>query len=485
MTRAKLLITIGAVTVLSACSVTPEKLTSADLETNAERNLRLVDAEQDPITGSIDLNQAVARALKYNLDYKVELMEHALRARELDLSRYDMLPQLVSSVGYAGRNNYSGSSSRSLISGQESLEPSTSAEKDIFSADLTLSWDVLDFGLSYVRAQQKADQVLIAMERRRKVANRIIEEVRIAYWRSVSAERLMAKLHQLESSVQETLTNGQRLSERRLSSPLTALTYQRELIDIQSNVRQLQRELVVAKAQLSALMNVRPGTKYSLVLPDRGAEIPKVHYSGEEMMMTALQHRSELREVSYLQRINAKELDVAMLSALPNFKTFIGVNYDTNDFLYNNNWLQYGASASWNVLNLFRLPAHKRTVKAEEALLQQRELALAMAVMTQVYVSRAQLAHRRGELDSASRKYKVQSLILDQIKGGYGAGAMSKQTLLREEMNTLVTEVKYDIAYAEAQGAYANLFSSMGIDSFGSYLTGERNVVTLSHSNGL
>ncbi|MGJ3626827.1 hypothetical protein AB5I41_07985 [Sphingomonas sp. MMS24-JH45] len=33
-------------------------------------------------------------------------------------------------------------------------------------------------------------------------------------------------------------------------------------------------------------------------------------------------------------------------------------------------------------------------------------------------------------------------------------------------MNTLVSEVRYDIAYADAQNAYANLHAAMGLDSF-------------------
>ena len=478
----KLLLSLSATALLAGCAVKPEPLTPSDLQTTAERNFQTVDADQEPVAAPIDLYEAMARALKYNLDYKVELMDEALKSRELDLSRYDMLPQLVASGGYAGRNNFSGASSLSLITRRQSLEPSTSSEKNLYTADLTLSWDVLDFGLSYVRAKQKADEVLISQERRRKVANRIIEDVRTSYWRAVSAQRLLDKLQQLEDSVTITLENSERLAERRLSAPLTALTYQRELVEIQGNIRRLQRELVIAKAQLAALMNLKPGTEFSLVLPDRAQAMPEVKYSGEDMMMTALQNRAELREVSYRQRINAKELDAALLSALPSFRGILGVNVDSNDFLYNNDWMQWGARASWNVLNLFRYPAQKKTVKAQDDLLRQRELALTMAVLTQVHVARARFAHLTEELSTASHQMRVQDKIMTQIRAGHKAGAMSQQTLLREEMNTLVAEVKYDIAYADAQNGYANLFGSMGIDDFGPDLTGRENVQTLRGS---
>ena len=480
--RVKLILSVSALTLLGACTVTPKPLTPSELATRADANAQAVAANQEPVTGPIDLYEAMARALKYNLDYKVEMRNEALKVRELNLSRYDMLPQLVASGGYAGRNNDSGASSLSLITRRQSLEPSTSAERDIFAGDLTLSWDVLDFGLSYVRAQQKADEVLISLEQRRKVSNRIIEDVRTSYWRAVSAERLLAKLTELEGSVSSTLENSERLAERRLSAPLTALTYQRELVDIQAEIRRLQRELTIAKAQLAALMNLKPGTEFTLVLPDRTKVLPTVTSGGEDMMMTALRNRSELREVSYRERINAKELDAALLRALPSLKGLVGVNVDSNNFLYNSDWIQYGARASWNLLNVFKLPAEKKAIRAQGDLLQQRELALTMAVMTQVHVARARFAHLTTELDTASHSNNIQNKIMYQIRSGNTAGAISQQTLLREEMNTLVSEVKYDIAYADAQNAYANLFASMGIDDFAPDITGREDVGALKAS---
>jgi outer membrane protein TolC len=480
--KTKILLGLSSAALLAGCTVMPKPLTPSELSTKAEANYAEVDANQEPVSGPIDLYEAMARSLKYNLDYRVEMMDEALSMRELNVSRFDMLPQLVASSGYAGRDNYAGASSLSLLTRRQSLEASTSSERNLYTADLTLSWDVLDFGLSYVRAKQKADNVLISQEHRRKVANRIIEDVRTSYWRAVSAERLLTKLQELEKAVSTTLENSERLADRRMSAPLTALTYQRELIEIQAEVRKLQRELVIAKAQLAALMNLKPGTAFALALPDRTTVLPTVKYTGEEMMMTALNNRSELREVSYRQRINAKELDATLLSALPSFRGVLGVNVDSNDFLYNNNWVQWGARASWNVLSLFKLPAAKKAVKAQGDLLHQRELALTMAVITQVHVARANYGHLTEELDTANHQMTVQDKIMYQIRSGFKAGVMSQQTLLREEMNTLVAEVKFDIAYAEAQNAYANLFASMGIDDFGPDITGREDVQTLRSS---
>ncbi|MES2753918.1 MAG: TolC family protein [Pseudomonadota bacterium] len=473
---------LALTTALAACGVTPEPLTPADLDARASAVRVNTTANQEPLAGPIDLYEAMARALKYNLDYRVEQMQQALKDRELKLSTYDMLPQLVGSASYFGRSNQAGASSRSLLSGVQSLEPSTSTEKNVRAADLTLSWDVLDFGLSYVRANQKADGVLIAAEERRKVSNRVIEDVRTSYYRAVSAQRLLAKLGELQGMISTTLSNSERLAQNRKSAPLVALTYQRELVEIETQIKSLSRELQIAKAQLAALMNLDPGTQYELVMPPRETALPTVNLSAEDEIATALRNRPELRQIGYQQRINKRELDAQILSVFPSLKGFVGINADSNDFLFNNNWVQYGARTSFNLLNVFKIGAAKKAVRAEGSVLQARELATAMAVMTQVHVARARFALYGSELDTARHAHAVQAKIMYQIGGGYKAGAISQQTLLREQMNTLVSEVRYDIAYADAQNAYANLYAAMGIDGFTPEVTPDAPVRALAGS---
>lgn len=451
---------------LSGCGVTPHPISVSDLDVRAQSNRVAATANQEPLAGPIDLYEAMARALKYNLDYRVEQMQQELKDRELKVSSFDMLPQLVASGSYFGRSNEAGASSLSLLTRNQSLEPSTSTEKNVLSGDLTLSWDVLDFGMSLVRARQKADNVLVAAEERRKVSNRVIEDVRTAYYRAVSAQRLLTQLGDLQGKISSTLDNSERLASRRQSAPLIALTYQRELIDIEAQVKSLSRELQIAKAQLAALMNLDPGTDYDLVLPPRETALPTVALSADDEIMTALRNRPELHQLMYQERINKRELDLQILAMFPSLKGFVGINTDSNKFLFNSNWAQYGARSAYNLMNVFKLGSIKKQVHAEGDVLRTRELATAMAVMTQVQVARARYALYGSELDTARHSHLVQARIMGQISGGYKAGAISQQTYLREQMNTLVSEVRYDIAYADAQNAYANLYAAMGEDSF-------------------
>ena len=456
---------------LSACAIKPMPLTTGSVTNFANDKLARVTAEQEPVSQAITLHEAMARALKYNLDFKVELYNEALASRELATAQLDTLPKLVASAGYSDRDRNAGNISSTLF-----------PDRRKYQEDIALSWNILDFGLSYVRAQQAADEVLIAEEQRRKIVNRVIEDVRTAYWRAVSADRLVRGLRKLEGRAEKALADSKALESGGQTSPLTALTYQRELVEIQQRIQRLQKDLSLAKMQLAALMNIRPGEAFSLAQPSRYAHSTALKLSGEEMVMAALENRPEIRDIQYQLRINSKESRRALLELLPGVNLFATANWDSDSYLYNSNWIGWGAKATWNVMQVFKYPAKKRLIETKDEVLDARALAVSMAIMTQVHVSRIRYGHSRKLYKTAAKHFKVQKGIVKQIRASHAEGQASEQTLIREEMNTLASQVAADIAYADLQNAYANIFASMGLDPYRSGFNGQESVQDLSSS---
>src|ERR1043166_287030 len=70
----RLLAVIAGVSVCG-CTVAPKPFSETHFANHARSNLANVSIHQEPIAKPIDLNEAIARALKYNLHYKVEAMQ--------------------------------------------------------------------------------------------------------------------------------------------------------------------------------------------------------------------------------------------------------------------------------------------------------------------------------------------------------------------------------------------------------------------------
>lgn len=452
------------VLLMSGCAIQPKVVTEQENKLRITQDLLQLQKNQDPVQGAISLEEATARALKHNLDLQIELRRKSLVQKQLNLTSYDMLPKLVIDLNYNARDNFSGANSRSLITGLNSLESSTSSDRDVFSAALGLSWSLLDFGVSYYRAQQAGDKVLIQEEQKRKVVNRIVQDVRTAYWRAISNERLNASMEKLRVRLREAIDQTDEVLGRKLNNPSIALTYQRELLGIERELGQLQRNMALAKAQLAALMNLKPGEKFVLVIPERGEFKHKLDLKIEEMEQIALESRPELRELFYEKRANAKETRAAILQMLPGIELGGNYNYSSNSFLFNSDWMSLGAQLAWNLVSLVSLPAKLDELEAKEQLLDAERLSMSMAVLTQLHVSLAQFSKLMEEHRTALQYQHVQKRIMDQTQIEADLNKVSQHVVIREEMNTLLAEVRYNTIYAELENAYAAIYASMGLD---------------------
>lgn len=484
MALRKGLTVVLATTALTACATTqsPRPLDAGEMRTWSQSLRQDIARQSDPVTRDITLYEAMARALKNNLDHHVRMMEFDLARRDYDLSHYDKLPKIVANGGYYGRSNRPGASSRSLLSGRESLEPSTSTQQFQFTSDLSASWNVLDFGLASIRSKQLGNEALIVEERRRKAVIGIMEDVHSAYYRALSAERLKANLDALEADVRSAFSASRAQYDARRTAPMPALSYQRELTDIQAQAQRLSREMETSRMELASLMGLPPDQDFRLSDP---GSLPKpgalaVDYS--QMIDYALLNRPEIRENGYAQRIGKAGVRKAVLEALPSLEGFAGLNTSSNDFLFNKDWADYGLRASWNLVTVFQTSSRKKRAKAQLELERKRGLATAMAIMTQVGVARMRYESLLEEYDTANAAASVQSDITTQIEAQAQVQRASNQTLVRERMNRILASARRDQIHADLAQAAAHVYTALGYDPYRADVTGAESIQTLSAS---
>ncbi|AVU73658.1 TolC family protein [Pseudomonas sp. FP1154] len=448
---------------VSGCAVTSEPIERSVSEQRARTDLQNMYKDQEPLSGPLTLHQAMARAVKYNLEGRLKIMEEALAKRQLDLASFDMLPRMALDAGYVGRNNVSASSSQSVETGTQSLEPSTSQDRDREVADLTMVWNVLDFGVSYISAKQAGDQRLIVQERRRKVINTIVQDVRSAYWRAMAAERLLKQIDSLMVRVDTARGNSQSMSEQRIGDPVQALGYQRSLIQATRQLEEQRRALSLAKTELATLINLPLGTELTLATQDEYV-IPELKVDLARLEQEALTSRPELREQDYQTRITAAETRKAMLRLLPGLEFSAGGHYDSNSFLVEQGWADYGVKVTWNLFNVISAPAAINVAKAGEEVAAARRQAMSIAVLAQLYVANANYREALRQFKTSQQLSEIDGQIVGQLRNRHQAAGLGELDLIQGELNTLQADLRRDLAYADLRNAYGQIFASAGLD---------------------
>jgi outer membrane protein TolC len=449
----------------AGCALTPEPITPEERAALVSADRKHLFENQEPVTGPISLEEAIARAIKYNYDYRLTAMDQALQNRQLDLSRYDMLPKLAASAAGTARSNENLTVSENTRTGVRSTDPSVSQDQERATADLTMSWNVLDFGVSYYQARQQADRTLIAGERRRRVVHSVAQQVRSAYWQAVSGERIQAAIAPVLEEARRALADARAVEQQRLRPPLEVLRYQKAVIEIMRQLEAVEQDLAIAKAQLRALMNLQPGQPFTLALPQGfKRDIPPVKLTLEEMEAAALTNRPELREEQYQQRISSAEVRKAILRLLPGLTFTGGGNYDSNSYVQNNFWAEAGLRVSWNLLTLLSGPASIAAAEAQQELGETRRLALSMATLTQVHVGYQQYQRARRNFEQADLLNSIEQRIFDNTRNAEAGEAQNVLERVRAAASAISSELSRDRAYAEVQAATANLMVSLGLD---------------------
>lgn len=465
----------------SGCAISPKPVTTHDVQTRVTADQTKIYAGQEPIRAPIRFEEAVARALKYNLDYRLKLMESALASGQAELVTYDMLPSLLASAGYVSRNNYYVSDSVNIYSGETQLSNSTSQEKNRSIASAALTWDVLDFGVGYYRARQKGNELLIAEERRQRVIQNILQDVRISYWRALAAQQLERQTRELHGKAQQALEMYRKAEREGIVPHKETLDYQRVMLDTVMLLSQREQDLEIAKRELAALMSVPPDMPFTLA--DRlGKDLPPLPSNERELENLALAHRPELREEDYRVRVTADEVRARMLAFLPNLSLSTTARYDSNRFNLHQNWVDSGLQLGLNLLKLPALPAAQAVNAAQVKVDEARRLALSMAILTQVRVAleRYRLARQDYELS-------LQSQSLDERLANYANASFKSQTggeleLIRAKTRALNSEYAHYSTFATAQAAYGRIYNSVGLAVLPADLKQDLSVAALAET---
>jgi outer membrane protein TolC len=464
--RTTLAVVVAMTLTASGCiSMQPAPLTDEEIAQRSRDDRQAARADVAPVTGPLTLEEAIARALKYNLDRRTRLMEETIALNQLDLSKYDLLPKLVASAGYTNRSEELVSRAKDSVTGAPSLSnPFISSDREHTLYGLGLTWNLLDFGVSYYNAKQNADRVLIAAERRRKAMHVLIQDVRIAFWRAASAQTLSDDVRRAISLGENALADARTAEAERLRSPLESLRYQRQLLENLRLLEAIDQELSTARVELAHLINAPFADNLAVVEPSDSLSKQLLDMPVEQMEELAITRNADLREQHYNARIARDEARKTIVKLFPSLSFSYAAKRDTDSFLVNNRWNEAGVQLSYNLFGLLSVPAQKRFADAGVTLADQRRVATQMAVLAQVHLARLQFANAWQQYDRADAIWHVDDKINQHVTNRERAQTQSKLEQVANNTTAILSLLRRYQSLAQAHAAASRLQATLGLE---------------------
>lgn len=463
--RSKLAGAAVVVLLLSGCAtVRPSELAVSDVVAGSAKD-RALAGQVPPIAATLTIEEAIARALKYNLDQRISRAEQALATRQFDLSKQDMLPNVMATAGYTTRDeDLTRRSVDSVTGGPSNANPFISQERSHLVTKLGVTWSLLDFGVGYYNAKQQANRILVAQERRRKSVHLLIQDVQTAFWRAYSAQVLRTQIVETIKLGESALVDARKAEEERLRSPLDSLRFQRQILENLRTLESLDQELSTAKLELAKLINVEPATAFTLAEPSVTFSDELFKTPAGVLEEAAIRNNADLRE-QYYNVTNARlEARKALVKLFPRLSFDYGFNYDTDKYLINNSWNEAGVQLAYGFLNVLNMPLQKRLSQAGITLAEQRRVATLMSVISQVHISRLQYTNARRLFDRADALTQVEQRIVVQMANREQAAVQGKLETVSSQTSLIISLLRRYQALAAVYAAESRLQATLGLD---------------------
>jgi outer membrane protein TolC len=458
---------------LAGCAVTPAPIPVTDRFQQAQRDIKELFASQENLPGVLDFNQALARGLKYNLDYRIKLVNNALQAGQLTVAEMTMFPSLTTTGSLYKRNNTY--ASFGVTSSGQPTDVLTSTPNTIRSLREGLSWNILDFGVSYVKAKQQGDRVLIAKEESRKQLQQLAQDIRIAYWKAYSAQQLFGEVTAFQKELLKAKITLDIALRDKVVPKEEILNFQAALLQSDRNLIQLKYKLDKATLDLKHLLNI-PLDQKIILAPPPGAisNIQDLHdLDFRKLDAITLVNRPELRGQDYQKHIAQLGVKLAIVQALPGITLNEGWNYNSNKYLVNTQWVDRSIDVSWNLLNLASLPATYSAANTQIKYEQLKLMALTLTVLTE---TRYAYAH----YDSVSKEYHVAHRLTENANALYTlmknrnlSSLASNQQVIIAKLHAITARMDEDLVLADLSTALGELYLSAGFDILPLNITGK------------
>ncbi len=449
---------------VSGCAIKPKPFTGMEAKESAANLKSRVHLQQTPLSEVMSLDEAIARTLKYNLEHRLKMFEVSLKQKQYDLSMFDLLPEVTARGETEHRNNDDASVSKNLRTGTVSSDYTTSEDRNKRTGNISLTWNILDLGISYYTVHQQANRFLIAKEQQRKVVQDIIGETRDAFFKVLIAQELDTDITQTLTQAGEALTLAQDIETQRLRPMEEILIYQKSLIQLIKQLEDLRRELAMARVELAALMNLPSTSLPKLQAPAWYGAMRDINVEQSRLEDYAFSHRPEIFQWGYQKRITALEAKKAIFDLVPGVGLNLSADYSSNSYDLNSVWQQASVHVAYNLMNLAKYPAKKKMFAVQEEVDDAQGLAMGMAVLAQVNLATqqhqfaTQTFARASQLSGVEQRLKElstkqvqqrQGIRLDSIQKSVAAiaGRMNREQAL--------------IGYYKSLG---NIYTAIGVD---------------------
>jgi len=413
----------------------------------------------------LNIDDIVAIGLKRNLALLVKRQECAIQKEIATSEKLTMLPDLIMNGEWSERDNSPGSSSESLEPGVPPAPPSVSSKRQTGTADITFTWNLLDFGLSFFRSRQAANNTIIQQLEYKRLQQNLVLDLVKQYWNAIAASQGIRGSKELieKAELQKEKLNSK--IQRRIISKVRGLKMSDQLVQMQIDLQIYQKQYDFAISDLKQLMGLPPSISFEL---EDNSSLKKSVDIWQLAVLEdmSLRNRPELFSYDIQEKIDLDEVRAVILEMIPGISLFGSFNYNDNPFLLKNNWLLAGTRASYSLLDFPHNYSREKTAREKQILTKKNRLVLAMGALSQVNLAYWIFHDDQSYYNLTQEKAHIKEELWKVALRQKNNGRLDEADLIYIETNALNARIENIQAYGDMQISLEKINNAIGIPQF-------------------
>ncbi len=418
---------------------------------------------EQPLT----LDDVIQIGLHNNLEVRIAKLNQEISDKETLAQRLRMLPGLTADARFEYRDRLRKSDVYNWRLDEDQKDYTVSELKDSLRGNLSLTWNVLDTAMAYVRSNALEMQEQVLERKRIRQAQQLALDITEAYWQAAALEDALDYVHAVEKRLKAVKRKIDSAVDARDLDRMDAAEAELRLKELELTIRQLQANLSSSRLELSRLLGFNQNVQYTLARPPIKPIVAALPHTKEldidSLEEYALIHRPELYQSDIQVMIQKEEAKRAFLNLFPGVSFFAATHYDDNRLLYANTWNSVGAGVGWNLLeipaNLARLKGQEKTIDMAEA----QRLMMTVGVITQVHIGLLDYAIKVDRFRLLEETYQLAANLLDMAEAKNSAGRLPELAVTQRYLEEMAAKLRRDEAVVDMLVAHKRLCVSVGM----------------------
>jgi outer membrane protein TolC len=318
-------------------------------------------------------------------------------------------------------------------------------------------------------AEAKEDDALSTRYQRVRVAQQLVATVTSAFYRLMALEQALPKAQALERNWAGVVRDLGDLAERGLVERRELLAARDELAQARQVLGDTYADMGKQREILAAAMNVCPDSCFSVT--GNLWPLPRHCLDSCKLEAAALVNRPEAYQADLTHLISVADHRRALVKLLPRVEGYIGHRRDENKFILNNDWVEGGVRATWDLMEFAANLLEKRAAEGKMLQTEREAAAISMGIISQVRLKTLEAAKALEELKKfeqllaqAREQLRIAREVETTKDRGAPGGAVMRIDRQRARCKVLKAEIDRLLAVGEVHAAFAALDAAAGLN---------------------